>query len=349
MNSKHTLKRLGSRVALLAVLAVAALGTAAAASALPAPGDDGTSDPPLPAPKPNLVFSDASIGYGTTVNDWVISYTVANRGSAPAGAFHVTAQQDGTAMLKDSYQAGLAAGASRSETIHILRTSCYIAVRFTADSGHVVAESSEADNVRWAVGLTSTSCPSQPKYTVKAVSFHANDETGIDFLGSDEPYWVFNGVGMTGTDRSTVSHTFGDIDSGDTASFNADEGCMYISCSGGAAPLGMGFSVQLWEHDLGYVPWILRDTSIAFHEVGGFIVGQGDNLWLGTASNKIGDAIDQIIAWAEDDFLASQTYTYSPVYLASRLAAVGSSFSDVRSYSGGGGDYTMTTVVSRVG
>ena len=124
---------------------------------------------------------------------------------------------------------------------------------------------------------------------------------------------------------------------------------MYISCSGGAAPLGMGFSVQLWEHDLGYVPWILRDTSIAFHKVGGFIVGQGDNLWLGTASNKIGDAIDQIIAWAEDDFLASQTYTYSPVYLASRLAAVGSSFSDVRGYIGGGGDYTMTTVVTRVG
>ena len=36
-------------------------------------------------------------------------------------------------------------------------------------------------------------------------------------------------------------------------------------------------------------------------------------------------------------------------YLASRLPAVGGNFLDTRTYSGGGGEYTMTTQVTRVG
>ena len=344
MHTTHIFRR----IAFLVIFALSALCFASAASALPIDPGDG-SDPNLPPPKPNLVIGNASITAGTLVNDWAISYTVTNRGNAPAGAFRVAVQQDGTAMLKDSYQAGLAAGASRSETIHILRTNCYIAVRFTADSGRVVVESSEFDNVRWATGLTSPSCPTQPKYTVKAVSFHANDESGVDWLGSDEPYWVFNGVGLSGTDVSTVSHPFGDIDSGDTAYFNAGEGCMYFSCSGGAAPAGMGFSVELWEHDLGQPQETLANIAYVFHGLGGIIVDQGDELWLGTAANKIGDALDYLASIGEDDLLGSQTWTFSPAYLASRAPAVGGSFSDTRTYSGGDASYTMTAVVTRVG
>ena len=264
------------RIALLAVLAVAALSFASAANALPIDPGDGGGDPPLPPPKPNLVIGQASVTHGTTVNDWVISYTVANRGNADAGAFRVSVGQDGVGPIKDTAYSSLAAGASRSETIHLLRTNCYIAVRFTADAGRVVSESNETDNVREAVDLTSLTCPTQPKYKVKAVSFHANDETGIDLVGSDEPYWVLCGVGLDGTQHCSASHVFGDIDTGDTASFGPTEGCMYISCAGGAAPLGMGFSVQAWESDEADVPDTLNSTSIAFHDIGGFIVGQGD-------------------------------------------------------------------------
>ena len=338
------------RIAFLAVLTVAALSFASAASALPPvdPGDGG--DPKLPPPKPNLVIGQASVTPGTTVNDWVISYTVANRGNADAGAFRVSVGQDGVGPIKDKAYSSLAAGASRSETIHLLRTNCYIAVRFTADAGRVVSESNETDNVREAVGLSSLTCPTQPKYKVKAVSFHANDETGFDLAGSDEPYWVFCGVGMEGTQHCSASHVFGDIDTGDTASFGSTEGCLYISCAGGAAPLGMGFSVQAWESDEADVPKTLSSMSMAFHAIGGFVVGQGDPIWLGSALNKIGDAIDWITSfiWA-DDLIGTQTYTYSPAYLASRLPAVGGSFLDTRTYSGGGGRYTMTTQVTRVG
>src|SRR6186997_2817 len=152
------------RIAFLAITALSALCFASAASALPIDPGDGGGDPNIPPPKPNLVIGNASITAGALVNDWAINYTVTNRGNAPAGAFRVAVQQDGTALLKDSYQAGLAAGASRSETIHILRTGCYIAVRFTADSGRVVPESNEFDNVRWATALTSTTCSTLPKY-----------------------------------------------------------------------------------------------------------------------------------------------------------------------------------------
>jgi hypothetical protein len=143
---------------------------------------------------------------------------------------------------------------------------------------------------------------------------------------------------------------FSDIDTGDTASFGPTEGCMYISCAGGVAPMGMGFSVQLWESDEADVPQTLTNTSMLFHDAGGLVTDQGDPIWLGTASSKIGDAIDWIVAqiWA-DDFIGSNTYTYSPVYLASRLPSVGGSFLDTRTYTDGDGNYTMTTQVTRVG
>ena len=103
------------RIALLALPALAALCLASAASALPIDPGDGGGDPPLPPPKPNLVVGQTSVTHGTTVNDWVISYTVANRGNADAGAFRVSVGQDGVGPIKDTAYSSLAAGASRSE------------------------------------------------------------------------------------------------------------------------------------------------------------------------------------------------------------------------------------------
>lgn len=333
------------RIALPALSAVAALCLASAANALP--GDPG--DPNLPPPKPNLVIGQATVTHGTLVNDWAITYTVTNRGNADAGAFRVSVGQDGAGPLKDTAYSSLAAGASRSETIHLLRTNCYIAVRFTADAGRVVSESIETDNLRSATDITSLACPTQPRYAVKAITFHANDETGWDLAGSDEPYWIFCGVGTGGTDHCSASRIYGDVDTNETRDFLADEGCMYIGCSGGAAPLGIGLSVQLWESDQADVPDTLRDTAKLFHEVGGFVQGQADVLWLGTACVKVAEGIDWLISLYHDDFVGSQTYTYSPTYLAYRLPAVGGSFTDIRTFSDGDGEYIMMTQVSRVG
>src|SRR5262245_41738682 len=101
------------RIALLAVRVVAAVSLAAAAKAVPIDPGDGGDDPPLPPPKPNLVVGQTSVTHGTVVNDWVISYTVANRGNADAGAFRVSVGQDGVGPIRDTAYSSLAAGASR--------------------------------------------------------------------------------------------------------------------------------------------------------------------------------------------------------------------------------------------
>jgi hypothetical protein len=330
-------------VTLLAALAAALVVTASAGAI---DGDPDPEPPPTLA-KPNLVISAGSVvPYGAS--QWAINYTVANRGTADAKTFHTAVQQNGTTLLKDTLRYSLAAGASRSETIYVNRNDCYIAVRFFADSTGLVSESKETDNQRWVTGLTSPTCPTQPRYKVKAVSFHAVDESGIDWTGSDEPFGVFSGAGPTGQTVTTKSHVFGDIDTGDTGYFGAAEGCMYISCVGGAAPFGMGFSIQLWEHDLGEIPQILTETALAFQKAGGLIDEYTAQTWLAKALTCVGDGLNWVLAqiWA-DDLIGSNTYTYTPAYLASRLPAAGGSFDDTRYYTDGDAVYTLTVQVTR--
>jgi hypothetical protein len=340
---------LARRLAVLGVVAVSCLGLSAAANALPPGGGDPPPPPPV-VPKPNLVVSDGAVSaYGRA--QWEVRYTVSNRGTAPAPAFYVDTDQNGSAQLRSTAHASLAAGASRSETMYLPRSAnCYLPARFTADSRNAVTESSESDNTRWVIGQTGPTCATLPRYQVKAVSFHANDESGTDWLGSDEPYWIFSGVGMPGTELTTASHVFGDIDTGDTASFGSVEGCLYVNCSGDTAPNGMGFSIQLWEEDLGYVNETLTQTAVAFRETGGVLDYYGGPAsWLASALDKVAEALDWINSWAADDLIGSQTYAYAPQYLASRLPAIGGSFTETRTYSGGGGSYTMTVQVTRVG
>jgi len=201
--------------------------------------------------------------------------------------------------------------------------------------------------------LTSPLCSTQPKYKVKAVSFHAIDESGVDWPFSDEPYWIFNSVGTPGTSRTTASHVFENIDSGDTAAFGASEGCLYLTCaSGGAVPSGLGLSIQLWEQDLGDRAQVLADTARYFSEAGAITGPLPLPTWVSTTLTLIGQAMDYIAGWAQDDLLGSQTFTYSPTLLANKLPTVGGTFNDTRIYSGasssGGAVYDMTVAVTRV-
>jgi hypothetical protein len=215
-----------------------------------------------------------------------------------------------------------------------------------------VRESSENDNERVALNMTSATCPQLPEYKVKAVSFHVIDESGIDALGSDEPYWIFSSVGTTGTARTEASHVFGSIDTGSTASFGLTEGCLYLSCAGGAAPFGIGFSIQLWDQERNDVAEILRKISDEFGKAGPLTSLESVPAWIATATPIIGTALKVITSLAADDLLGSQTYAYDPVFLAAKLPTVFSSFTDTRRYEGAsvilGGVYELTTVVTRV-
>jgi hypothetical protein len=344
----HTPRRVARTLSLFAVLAVAALALAAAAGAAPpVDPDDPPDPPPAPAPKPNLVISAGSVAPVGT-DQWEVRYTVSNRGNAEARLFYVDTKQDGSALLKSTLHYPLAPGASRSEVMTFPRTAnCYLAVRFQADSRGTVHESSETDNSRWAVGHTGPTCATLPKYKVKAVSFQAVDETGIDLAGSDEPYWIFSGVGIDGTQRTSTSHVYENIDTGDTAPFGVADGCLYINCAGGAAPNGMGFSIQAWEQDGGDQAQNLATTATAFTTVGGILTPLGAPAWIGTTLTTVGTALNVIAGWLKDDLIGSQTYAYDLLSLASRLPSVGSSFSDVRSFTDSG-HYKLTVQVTRV-
>jgi hypothetical protein len=245
---KHALALFG---ALAVALALAA--TAGAADGFPI-------DDPVIKEQPNLVISAASVvPYGTS--GWEIRYTVANRGWLATPSFRLAVRQNGSTFITDANQSSLAPGASRSGTFHISRAGCYIPVRFLADSTQLVAESNEYDNERWTVGLTSASCRTQPRYRVNAVKFTAVDESGIDWTGSDEPYFKFKSIGADGAEHSWQSHVFGDIDTGDTAHFGV-EGCIYLTCEGGNAPYGIRFTILALEDDFGAEDLIGSQTYV---------------------------------------------------------------------------------------
>ena len=203
-------------------------------------------------------------------------------------------------------------------------------------------------------GATYT-CPaappgSGPRYTVKTLHFRAADESHWDAWGSDEPFWVFSAVGTDGTNRTTRTSDFGDVDSGDTRSFT--HWIWGNSCWGETAPNGIGMSIQLWEHDNGDMASIRNKTKEYFDKAGCIAHVAAAPEWVQKAISYVGTGVDYAMGLYGDEFFGSNTYAYSASTLASRLPSVGSYFDDERWYGGsddsGGADYYLRTRVKRV-
>ena len=113
--------------------------------------------------------------------------------------------------------------------------------------------------------------PPQPRFVVQAIRVHANDESGADWLGSDEVYAVWHAGGVM-----AASELFGGFDTGESRSFGVTERCMLpiepivvhgspteLASEGGdtwrcvqtghAAPVQ--FNVRLWESDSSWEFW----------------------------------------------------------------------------------------------
>jgi hypothetical protein len=115
-----------------------------------------------------------------------------------------------------------------------------------------VSKATHWDTIQWV----------ERRYKIEAMRFKARDETGIDWLGSDEVL-----VETNDAKGSTVSNEIGDIDSGDTHDFDPAKSCI-IAVRPGFAVLGessvceevgepapLGFQVEFWEIDLtGFPP-----------------------------------------------------------------------------------------------
>lgn len=103
------------------------------------------------------------------------------------------------------------------------------------------------DTIKWV----------ERRYKIEALCFKARDETGIDWPGSDEVM-----VETNDAKGSTVSNEIGDIDSGETHTFDSAKSCI-VAVRPGYAVLGessvceevgepapLGFQVAFWEKDL---------------------------------------------------------------------------------------------------
>jgi hypothetical protein len=332
------LKRAHAAAAIITALAGVAT-MSLPANALPPPGGD-----PVDVPdRADLKVSALTVTPAGTA--WSLSYTVANTGLVPAGS-STLAFGGGPGVAPSVSIPSLGAGATRSGTVRFPRADCYVFVTATADAGRTVTEVSETNNARSAVGVV-TGCP--PRYKVTASHFKAIDESGADWSGSDEAFWLFNSVGTSGTAATRATQVYGSMDTDDTQYFSLVDQCVWGCGQAGApAPFGIGLSVQLWEQDLGNVDEIWHDTAVFFKEAGPLLEDAPIADWVGKASTAVGKGLDFILNWAEDDLLGTNTYAFSTEGLASALPNRGTSFTDTRIYENGDAKYSLTMYISRV-
>ena len=119
----------------------------------------------------------------------------------------------------------------------------------STDHPTVVTEASSSinwDTIRWV----------ERRYKIEAMRFKARDETGIDWLGSDEVM-----VETTDAKGWTVSNEIGNIDSGDTHNFDPAKSCIVAVrpgvvvldessvCEKSGEPAPLSFQVEFWEQD----------------------------------------------------------------------------------------------------
>lgn len=308
----------------------------------PIPGDD----PPAGAYSEIYATSARVTPYGST--EWQVDVTVHNGGNYGTGGFTNTYRADGTTVVATRSMSGIPYHQSRTESFRIPRTGCYIALKLSVDSSNVVKERVETNNTTWLVGQATNPCSTAPKYTIKAETFKAVDESSYN-VGSDEPFWNFSSVGTAGTARTTQTKVFGSVDTGETHAFGATEGCLWRACGlGDYAPNGVGLSVQLWEKDQGDMTENRARAEQYFGYAGLIATAAGAPVWVTKAIPYVTDGVDWVLSNLEDDHMATETFAFSPADLAAKVPLKGLSTVYTRNFEGGGGSYTLNLRITRV-
>jgi hypothetical protein len=170
----------------------------------------------------------------------------------------------------------------------------------------------------------------EPRYKLEAINFTADDESGIDWLGSDEPVFVFTSEDGHGN-STTASQKFGDVDSGETFSFTTGS-CLVTSCATGvAAPLAL--TTQLVESDGGTEAEIRSKVHIAVTALS----------WIarvfGIDPSAFDDEIENyLVGVFSDDLMGSANLTWTSAELAQALPFVGSTHDETIHMGESGGD-----------
>ncbi|MFG3256099.1 hypothetical protein [Streptomyces sp. NPDC048172] len=191
--------------------------------------------------------------------------------------------------------------------------------------------------------------PASSRVTIKATSFKCIDrQTDSVFGPANEPYWIFGSLGG-GTAVTTRSRIFEDVDSGESRTFSATDGCIWgQNCAAQALPDGeVGSLVSLWEHDEGNSEKIRAGVAVAFAAAAGVLAATGVAAWIAAVVAGVGAAIGWLLGFLDDDNIADQTFVFSRDVVLKQLPNVGSSFNVTRRFTDGDGDYTLNLRVAR--
>jgi hypothetical protein len=180
-----------------------------------------------------------------------------------------------------------------------------------------------------------------PRYKVEAISFRADDESGWDWTGSDEPIWAFHGVSGTGAAVDSAQE-FGDVDTGESRTFGPR--CLVPDCTNGVVgPITV--NVALIESDL------FGDSVSEYgHKLGGVVNDVcGDYLDACVGIDMFISAIaDQLNRLRGDDFIDFKAIHW-PVADLAGLGWVGASTDERISFSDGDARYSLTVRTTRMG
>lgn len=128
------------------------------------------------------------------------------------------------------------------------------------------------------------------RYKIEAMRFKARDETGIDWLGSDEVM-----VETRDAKGWTVSDEIGNINSGDTHHFDPVKSCIVpvrpgivvlgktSVCDDVGEPAPLGFRVEMWEKDLNIFGGFSKCPAGADSHAGPHCVAQPGDDFIGRA------------------------------------------------------------------
>ena len=204
------------------------------------------------------------------------------------------------------------------------------------------------------VALTSKTSPTPSAatslYSIKATAYRCNDETGADIFGSDEPYWIFGALGGANP-VTTRSQVFEDVDSGDSFTFPALDGCIWgqgSNCAHGDRPEQVGVMVQLWEHDFGDPKAVQKGVAAAFAAAAGVLTAAGVTAWIAAVVAGVGAVTDWLLGFLDDDHIADQTFALSRDVIDGQLGEAGNTLAITRRFTDGDGDYTLTITTTRV-
>jgi hypothetical protein len=189
--------------------------------------------------------------------------------------------------------------------------------------------------------------PPKLKCAIKATKFTCNDETGPDWWGSDEPYWIFGSLGG-GTPITTRSKVFTGVDSGESRTFDAHDGCIWgHNCLPEELPDHVGVLVSLWEHDYGDPAKIQAGVAAAFAAAAGILAATGVAAWIAAVVAGVGAIVQWLLSFLDDDHIADQTFVFSRSALEAWLHEPKGAATFHRRFTDGDGDYTLEIVASR--